>query len=634
MDQKHKKAFYKIFANPQDKTEFLLNLDYKKEIREERPFLTRFYLNLKPGITVGLVNFPLCISLAVAAGATPESGILSGIISGIISGFFGGSNFNIVGPTGALSGFLLAMVKTYGLQSLPFFTFITGVMTFIVSIYHLEKFIDLFPTAVNEGFTVGVAVIILFNQMNPAFGIGKIKENTEDFELKVTSNEQETIIHTIMNNIEHIDQMNPQALLIYLLFVISLYILISKYPLIPWMIISAVIGIIVGMSGVQVETLMSKFGDLKMYFYDFRYVTQPPTLLFLINPRLYVDVIPIAFIAILETLISAKIADTMTGTRFKKQKEMRGLAISNILCGIVGGIPVTAALARTALNIKSGGNHKLAAFINSIILFFLGFFFIKFFKYLPMCVVAAQVSIVAIRMVNFEELQHILHENKTNFFIIITVGSICILRDPTVGIVFGMLIFLIKFCQNLTVPWTEIILKDKQEASTNLRNTTSIDNSNTIISSVHETDFPNLDCNMVIYRMIGIVNFMNAHEHIDKIKALLNKKNYKIVISLRYLYYVDLDAMLALKHLIEKIEKIEKELINENENKDKDNSLEGRRFYITGISQEQIQKVKFSRWINELKANGILILDQQHSNIQSASADTDTDKETTNNDFK
>lgn len=123
-----------------------------------------------------MVNLPLSISLAVASGATPTAGILSGIVSGFITGIFGGSNYNIVGPTGALSGFLMSCVIRYGISILPLFAIFTGIFTFLTAHFKLQEFIDLVPVPVNEGFTLGVAFTIFFNQMNSALGIGKFKD--------------------------------------------------------------------------------------------------------------------------------------------------------------------------------------------------------------------------------------------------------------------------------------------------------------------------------------------------------------------------------------------------------------------------------------------------------------------------
>ena len=133
-------------------------------------------------------------------------------------------------------------------------------------------------------------------------------------------------------------------------------------PKIPWMIIISAIGIVMGALISQFPTLFTVFGEPNFTLFikpDFNPIH-------VIDPRFYADCVPIAFVAILETLISAKIADSMTGTKFHKQRELRGLALANLFCGATGGIPVTAALARTALNIRNGATHKYSSVFSSL----------------------------------------------------------------------------------------------------------------------------------------------------------------------------------------------------------------------------------------------------------------------------
>ncbi|MFM7857001.1 MAG: SulP family inorganic anion transporter, partial [Flammeovirgaceae bacterium] len=180
--------------------------------------------------------------------------------------------------------------------------------------------------------------------------------------------------------------------------------------------------------------------------------------LHVIDPRFYADCVPIAFIAILETLISAKIADSMTNTKFHKQRELRGLALANLFCGATGGLPVTAALARTALNIRVGATHKYSSVFSSITMVLLAGVFFRYFKFLPLCIVSVQVCVVAVRMVNVEELMHLYNHDFKNFVVLIMSAVICIINDPTAGIVFGMLVYYLLFAEQMILPWNELIV--------------------------------------------------------------------------------------------------------------------------------------------------------------------------------
>jgi MFS superfamily sulfate permease-like transporter len=581
------------------------------------------YKSIISGLTVALVNLPLCIALAVASGSTPSAGILSGIIGGIVSGLKGGSNYNIIGPTGALSGFLAASVFRYGIHSLPYFALITGVLTLIIRNYGLARYIDLFPVSVNEGFTVGVAMIILINQINPALGIGKFKTenfiltnatNVEVITKEIVTENEDSLIHNLMNNLAHINQMNPSAFIIFAIFLGGLYYLIKTQPTIPWQAVAALVGILIGSSGVtNVETLYSKFGNVKLNLYDFSYLRLSPTTL--LSPAVWVDALPITFIAVLETLISAKIADGMTHTSFHKSNELRGLGLANIVSGVLGGMPITAALARTTLNIKSGANDKISSVINGVVLFFIAFMCIPLFKFLPICVAAAQVSIVAIRMVNFAEIEHLYYKDKPNFIILISTAAICILTDPTVGIIAGMLIFLMHFSENLITPWTEIIATHEAKVKANDKFAPNdsmylteekkhhgvVSQENYLVENLNMfiSDLPKGEGEYILYRIIGILNFMNVKEHIDKLnKFILTENNITIVISFRYLKFIDLEAMHAIKHLLDSV-------ANERGTSKK---LFNNKIVIMGLNKHNLEIFSDNKeWVMDMHKNNMLI---------------------------
>jgi SulP family sulfate permease len=613
--------------------------DYLKEIEDHTPpktFLQKLNDNWRPGLTVGLVNLPLCIALSVASGSTPSAGILSGIVGGLINGVIGGSNYNILGPTGALSGFLSICAFRYGMNSLPYFAIIAGIITIIVKRYGLAKYIDLFPLAVNEGFTLGVAFIIFLNQMNPALGIGKISDvylqtsalnetsRVEKITKEVITLHEDSLIHSVVNNLKHLNQMNMQAFIIFLIFFTALFFLIKYFPIIPWHAFAAFFGILVGYSNYyNVETLMSKFGEIKLNFYDFSYTKIPLT--FLLSPTVWVDAVPIAFITILETLISAKIADGLTHTTFIKRRELRGLGIANIVSGIFGGIPITAALARTTLNIKSGGTDRLSAVINGVVLFLIAFICIPFFKFLPLCVASAQVSMVAVRMINFEEIKVLYERDRSNFYILISTAGICIITDPTVGIIFGMLIYLINFSENLISPWAEIITTHETKAeieeailNKSMITTCITEETKTAGKIIHGnylvenlnlfvSDLPKEEGDYILYRVIGIVNFMNVKEHTEKLRRFAMTDNVTVVVSFRYLHFIDLEAMHAIKHLLEVI-------ANERNNSTK--PLRNH-IIVTGLNKENIKRFQDREWITDMHKHNMLIFKDHKKMAQS-----------------
>ena len=363
----------------------LINGGRRSSVIVDVDFISRCKENLASGVIVALVNLPLSISLSVAAKSTPQAGVITAIISGFVSGIFGGSDYNIIGPTGALSGFLANAVMTYQEDTgsgdiLPVMAIWTGILTFLILALQLQKYVELFPTSVNEGFTLGVAVIIFTGQLNNCFGLEGLHRHEE-------------LLANIYETFAHINQINLGSFIICMIFLNGFFILIKQASKIPWQAVLSFIGIILGAVITATEwftlpTLYTKYGDLgfegHLFIKDWRIDV-------LSQPSFFVDMIPITLVAILETLISAKIADKMTNTRFAQVPEMVALGLSNVFSGFLGGIPGTAALARTALNIKSGATHKTSSLISAVVMVLVAILLFSYFKYLPLSVVAAQV---------------------------------------------------------------------------------------------------------------------------------------------------------------------------------------------------------------------------------------------------
>ena len=586
--------------------DFYDELGYGKNTKVKKSHQDKILENLKAGITVGLVNMPLCISMAVSSGATPSIGIMSSFYAGLIGGIIGGSNYNIIGPSGSTIGLIAALVSKYGIHSVPYFAIVTGILLLIVKIYSLEKNIDLFPDSVNKGFSLGIAFIIFFGQMNNALGIGQIKAEKYIIASEVTpvtaiveTEDEETLLTSIIENLSHLNQANGIDLFIYLIFFGPLLYLLNNHPKVPWVIVFAVLGCIVGMIGLDIDTLQSRFGSISVVLFDFSYLTKMSPL-FLLDLRMWIDAVPVAFVAVLETLVAAKVADSQTGTRFHKQREIRGLVTSNLVVGILGGMPVTAAMSRTMLNLKSGATHKYSSAVSSVTLFILAGLFIGLFKYLPLPVVAAIVCTVAVRMVNIDDLKKLYENDRTNFYITVAVAAICIIRDPMNGMIFGMLIYLIIFCNNLTKPWTEIILNNTTASPLNVKSPSTKNNLHSSFEASYG-DIPKTNKPFIVYRIIGILNFMNVTEHTDKLKALATKEHCQIYISLKYLQLVDLDALHAIKLLIEKVGKVLKE---------SETDMEKSKIIITGISKSKLEIINNEEWINKLIAENAVILEE------------------------
>lgn len=491
--------------------------------------------NWKSGITVSLVSIPLSISLAVAANSTPIMGIITAFWAGLIASIFGGSNYNIVGPTGALSGILAMFAITYGVASLPALAIMSGIIILIFFILHFERYIILIPSSVIHGFTLGVAFIIGLNQLNSALGLQGLVQH-------------EKFIRNVMESFAHIWQSDPGTMVLFLGTLIILFVFLKLIPKIPGPIIVAPIGIFLGylsetgMITTKFQTLHSKFGDIigsKIF--------QMPNLSFnFLDTNLLKAALAISVVAILETLISAKIADNMTKTKSNHRKEMMGLGFANIFSGIFGGIPATAALARTSLNVRSGAKSKLSATISSIMIAIVSVILISYFKYLPMAVVASILVYVAFRMVEAEHFKHIYAHNKSAFGLSIVVALITVIQDPIVGILIGSVISLLVFVNHFSKAQSEIIInKDKK-----------------MVAKIQTLKFNEIEKHggdVIVYRFAGQMNYINSQSHLENLERMNGV--HTVVLNFRNLFYIDVDGLDSLKEIIETMRRKGKKVI-------------------------------------------------------------------------
>ncbi len=383
--------------------------------------------NWKSGLTVSLVSLPLSVSLAVASNATPTMGIITAIWAGLFAAVFGGSHYNVVGPTGALSGLLAIYASTHGAPALATLAVVSGFLVLLSWQFRLERFIKKIPEHTIQGFTVGVAFIIAATQLGGALGI-KLPENVTEQFAKITyffAHLNETILPTFF---------------IFAIFLALLFLFKKLTPKFPGAIILSPFGI--GLGALSVKGIL----PFHLMTLGEKYANMTPQLF--LAPHLAMDVsiiIPalgVALIAIIETGISAEIADRATKTTHNPRKEIFGLGLANLASGFMGGIPATAALARTSLNIKSGADHKMSGTINALCIIAISFVFLSYFTYIPMAVIAAILTYTAVGLIEVETLKHVWKYDRIEMVIITIIATICIVQDTVWGIGFGIAITL------------------------------------------------------------------------------------------------------------------------------------------------------------------------------------------------
>lgn len=488
--------------------------------------------NWKSGITVSLVSIPLSVSLAVASQTSPVVGIITAIWSGLIASIFGGSNYNIVGPTGALSGVLATYAIVHGAHTLPMLAVITGMMILVAYVTKLERYLVFVPASTIHGFTLGVAFIIGLNQLNFAFGLTGLEKH-------------EKFIDNLIESLKHLSSTSIQALVVFSIFLIALFVLAKLTPRIPGAIVLSPIGILLGYLSaqhaipIQIETLGSKFTDLSAKIF------QTPTFFF--DTSLLIVGFTVACIAILETMISAKIADGMTRTKHNKRKEMLGLGLANIVSGAMGGIPATAALARTSLNIKTGATDKLSATISSISIAIISLVLLTYFKFIPMAVIAAILVFVAVRMVEAEHFIRFYKYDKKSFVVSMIVAFVTIYEDPIIGILLGTAISLLLFMDKLSRGQFDLVMNHVNKG---------------IVGQMSGEELAQItkQSHVLVYSIKGQLAYINSQSHISRFETGL-KAHDSVVLRLRELYFIDGDGIEALDEIIEIIQSKKKKVL-------------------------------------------------------------------------
>jgi len=483
--------------------------------------------NWKSGLTVACISIPLSLALAIASGATPVQGIITALWAGLIGALLGGSHFNIIGPTGALSGILISFAIVHGSASLPVIAILAGVIILFFYIFKFDKYIIFIPRSVVQGFTLGVAFIIAFGQLDSIFGVTGIEKG-------------ESIVDNIALTLSHFTEFRWSVFAIFLGSVFFILLWDHKIKKLPGSIIIAFVGIVGAIilqktnSPYMFSVLSDKFPDIKPLFFDNFY--KDFSFDILLSKKIWATAFAVAVIGILETLLSGQIAKQMTKIPFNRSKEVLGLSLANLGSGLMGGIPATAALARTALNIKSGATHRTSGILSALFLAIIVLFLLVFFKMLPMVIIGAILFVVAVRMSEVKHFIKLIYNEKAAFAITITVAVITVIEDPIAALLVGSFISLLIFVNHVSYGDTEVTLWKEAKLEETL-----------LSPAIAKRD--KIESELIVYKITGTLTYINMPAHIDTVNKIVNNKY--VIISLRNAFYADSDGVEYLGELVE-----------------------------------------------------------------------------------
>ncbi|MBM3633650.1 MAG: sulfate permease [Alphaproteobacteria bacterium] len=391
--------------------------------------------DIPAGLTVAIISFPLAMALAIASGVSPERGLYTAIIAGFLISFFGGSRHQIGGPTGAFVVIIYGIIQQHGYDGLAIATLMAGAMLIIMGFAQFGAMIKYMPYPLITGFTAGIAVVIFSLQVKDFLGLstGALPNDFID---------KWRVYFTSMHTIHW-----PTHAIGFLTLGIILGIR-KHYPRWPSFLIAIVISAtLVYFLDLNVATIGARFGELPNHFPTFSLPNLPSwDTTVILMPAAFT----IALLAGMESLLSAVVADGMTGRKHKSNVELVAQGIANIASILGGGIPATGAIARTATNIKSGGQTPLSGLFHAVFVASFLMILSPFAKWIPLTSLAAILMIIAWNMSESRHFLYLMHAPKSDRAILLTTFLLTIFADLVIAIQVGVVLAAFLFMKRMS----------------------------------------------------------------------------------------------------------------------------------------------------------------------------------------
>ena len=395
--------------------------------------------DLIAGIVVGIVALPLAIAFGIASGVSPTIGLITAIIGGFLVSALGGCSVQIGGPTGAFIVIVYSIIANFGLEGLAVATLMAGLILILLGLFHLGTVIKFIPYPIVVGFTAGIALTIFSTQINDFLGLG-LKDVPAAFLPKWGA---------YFQNLGNVDLPTLVVGAASLLIIILTPKVSKRLPgaLIAIIIVSAAVWIIKGFAPEWgVETIGDRFGKMATD------IPQPHGFTLSMNTinMLLPSAFTIAILGAIESLLSATVADGVTGSRTNSNTELIGQGIANVVVPFFGGIPVTGAIARTMTNITNGGRTPVAGVVHAIVLLLIFLFLMPLINQIPMACLAAVLIVVSYNMSGWRTIRSIFKNPKSDISVLVVTFLLTVIFDLTIAIEIGLLLAIILFLRRVT----------------------------------------------------------------------------------------------------------------------------------------------------------------------------------------
>lgn len=473
----------------------------------------KFTKDFAAGVSVSIIALPLAIAFGIASGVSPEQGIITSIIAGFLASLFGGSNFQITGATGAFIVTIYGVVQTYGVEGLAITTVVAGGMLFLMGFLKMGTFIKFIPYPIIVGFTSGIAVTIFSSQVKDILGL-RVGNLPADFLEKWK---------ICIANIEGTDFWTLGATVLTVLLIVAISKISKRIPasLLALVLITVAALVLRNYFGISsIETIGDKFAissempklqHLNLTLENISY--------------LFSAAFTIAILGAIVSLLSATVADGISGQKHDPNRELMGQGIANVVAPFFGGIPATGAVARTITNIRSGAKTPVSGLIHAALLLVILVCLGGLTKYIPMAALAGILVIVSYNMSDWRTFRSLLKSPRGDVAVLLTTFFLTIFFGLTLAIEIGMLLAIVSFVRRIN---------ETNKISISTGRLPDDDNNDINSSDMDIILHEGID----VYEIEGAFSFGMANKF-DSVTSTVGKKPKVRIIRLRHVPFID-----------------------------------------------------------------------------------------------
>jgi sulfate permease, SulP family len=478
------------------------------------------------GLTVAIVALPLSLAIAIGAGVSPERGLYTAIVGGFLISLLGGSRFQIGGPAAAFIGLVALVVERHGLDGLLLATTIAGLILIATGLLRLGTYVKYIPYPVTVGFTAGIAVIIVVTQLRDLLG------------LKLDDDPAETL-PKLVAVWDAVGTISPVTLGLSAVSIAAILLVRHFRPEWPALLLSVLLAALLTFAlQLDVETIGTRFGAIESGL-------PPPQLPLLSWEKLRAvlpDAFAIALLGAIESLLSAVVADGMTGRRHRSNSELVAQGVGNVAAAVFGGVPVTGTIARTATNIRAGARGPVAGMFHAFYLLLFVLFAMPLVAYIPLSALAGVLVVVAWSMADKTEFALLLRNSRADALIVVATFLLTIFYDLLtgigVGVALGSFLFLHRMAETVEVEGDPKFIREDVADGSNGR-------------PPYEGPTPD---DVMVYRISGAF-FFGATARVNVVLDRVVNPPRVFILDFSEVPFIDITAAAALERFVRRLHK-------------------------------------------------------------------------------